>query len=85
MNSDEKLIAVMEGDWKECSVAFMIVPKSTELDVRKGHHEREFPELSFEEYLRKIDCGREAGDEDIELYATGIDPNRKPCRVSSPE
>tara|TARA_B110000263_G_C15182589_1_gene452282 strand:- start:485 stop:733 length:249 start_codon:yes stop_codon:yes gene_type:complete len=78
MNSNEKLVAIMNGNWKECSVAFMIVPEGLSLQDRRDHNDREFPELSFEEYLKKVDCGREAGDEDIELYATGIDPNEKP-------
>jgi len=81
MNSNEKLIAILDGDWKDCSLSLMIVPKDLSLEDRREHNEREFPDLSFEEYLRKIDCGREAEGEDVELYAIGIDPNRKPSNV----
>jgi hypothetical protein len=81
MTDNEKLIAILDGDWKDCSVSFMLVSKDTSLEARRSHNEREFPDLSFEEYLKKIDCGRDAEDGDIELYATGIDPNRKPSSV----
>jgi len=85
MNQNEKLIAILDGDWKECSASFMIVPKELTLEDREENRKREFPNLSLEEYLKKIDCGRDAESEDIELYATGIDPNRKPCRAPRPE
>lgn len=83
MNDNEKLIAILSGDWKDCSASFMIVSKDVSLEDRRVHNEREFPDLSFEEYLKKIDCGRDADSEDIELYATGIDPSREPSSVAA--
>jgi hypothetical protein len=81
MKDNEKLVAIMEGDWKDASVAFMIVPSDSVMEDRRDHNIREFPELSFEEYLEKLEHGRPAGNEEIELYATGIDPNRNPSLV----
>jgi len=85
MNPNEKLIAIIDGDWKDCSLSLMIVPQELPLQERRDHNEKEFPNLSFEEYLKKVNCGRDAGPEDAELYATGIDPNRKPNNVQKSE
>lgn len=81
MRDNEKLVAIMDGDWKDASVAFMILPKdSCVQDLRDGNL-RNLPGVPLDEYIVRIDQGRVASDDEIELYAVGIDPNREPVRT----
>jgi len=78
MLDSQKLVAILSGgSWVGGSVDFIVLPSSVILEEAHEVVEKLCPHIPLEQYLREACHGRYAAPEEVEIYATGINPNRE--------
>jgi hypothetical protein len=81
MLDNEKLVAILSRGNQGHNVDFLVLPKGVCVEDAHEVVEKLCPQVPLEQYLREACHGRYAkSPEEIEIYATGINPNHPPSK-----